>query len=527
MTNTLRKLVMVIVTTLLLTGVAIPAIDKKPDAAKEEQEAAENKLAEFGGKVERYYLQDLRDTNLSDQEIKQLISDILKDKSKFASIKPSLSELSELKQCKTDDECIRMLESKTVVFLNTSFNDDDLSKVMDQLPKIQHLKKIDFSYTKITGRDLNKLFTKLKGQKVTDIDLSGTPLSDAGLCNLASLAKTEKISKMWLSGTILTHSRLLEFMKAYKEKPIELYLANTTVVERKGTSINEPLVTVSIDSWLCSKSMPELTLITGLDLSGTGLTEKGLVALLGGNKVNPGLRKLRLAGNKLKDEGLDKIKTFTELEVLDLADNKGITDKGLRDLLTNDGRNMLEANNLKTLIGDNLKLKPKVSALTELKELSLAGTGNPSDRSGTVTDNGIFCILFQNQNSLVKLNLSSTATLASKKDSLNAGILIRKLTKLESLNISGTGIDNSGLVKIWEPDKELPKPLDGLRSLDISKTRVTNKGLINDGNIVGLRNLRTIEIGDTKVTTGGINNRNALLAITFPGTSGTKALRTQ
>jgi Leucine Rich repeat len=315
---------------------------------------------------------------------------------------------------------------------------------------------------------------------LTDLDLSNTPLEGAGLANIATL---DRVSTLSLKQTTLTQGRFEEFLQAAKLRPLNLSLAGTNLTKENG---GDP---IAADKWV--PCLAALTAVTGLDLSGIDLTDDGLIAL---RNINNKVATLVLADNKLSDKYLDRLNRFEQLAVLDLGNNKKISDVGVKKI-----------------------------ACSRLQLLNLSGTGS-STKAGAVTDHGIRSLLGNNQRTLVTLGLSGTSTIAQGG---STAAIIGGMEYLETLDISGTGIDDARFRTMW-----LDKNLPSLIWLDISGTGITDKGFFDvekDKVKVGLPRLTHVRIGsdDTKVTTGGLNRRNAALSQMHLGTFRAKLVKPQ
>jgi hypothetical protein len=577
---------------------------------KRTAEDATKELVKLGGRVELYFLQDLRNYVSNDHKaIDKWIADLkgLNEKDFEAKIDAAIPPKSELRrrleEVKSVAARVAILESKTVNFYHSTITDDDLGYVALLLHAIPHLKKLDLSNTRINGSQLNafhfhesvlkrlgeknvpeSVLSKLRtlqrystevltrGQiekalrepeaepfgsliltyayggfncldslpELTDLDLSNIVPTEEGVCNFVQV---KSINKLWLCGLRLPEAAFDCVLTAYADKPIELYLANAKMTlykltDQKVTSLRnkkvsedvlsrlDPLKTkafrrtdfekeltkilkvvkdLSVEvkdklivlisdqaeteedpSW--TKDLGRLRKLEGLDLSGLGLTDDGLEILQAVD--NSLLKKLNLSGNKLTNQNLEYLDRFRGLQSLELSDNKNITDVGLGKF-------------------------PKV---TNLRQLSLSGTGRPVDGNGTVTDDGVSGLLSRNAGTLVSLNLADTPTLTTA--SVGA---IRQLKYLETLNASGTGIADETLKKIWKKNENKGEKkedhgwgLIALFTLDVSGTAVTDAGLIDgpmDAPTTGFPKLKTIRsrVGDPKLTSGGISRRNALL----------------
>jgi Leucine-rich repeat (LRR) protein len=424
----------------------------------------EEKLQKVGIELRRYYLDDFHkyltnDDKVLEDKIKKAISNT----TAMYDLITSLPVGSELQVALKSDPEVALNSKSAYCFLG-SFRNDDLGEAVKYLRQIPRLKRISFSNTKITTLSAEQLNELRQCKDLTDLDLSNTSLDDKGLGRFTSLrtVRTLRLNNVELQET----GGLMWVVYACSRRSLDLRLANVSV--KNGDNV------VSADDWL---PYFENLSFDGIDLSGLELTSKGIASLDKFEATRMTL--VKLAGNKLVDNDLRYLKNFKKLKVLDLGDNKELTDGGLRKL--------------------------NFGGLTEL---SLNGIGRPTNSMvGAVTDVEIKRILENNKTTLVKLNLAGTSTLTTKTESV---AVINAMQNLEALNISETGIDNDGLIAIWEGKNAVPN----LLFLDISSTAVTDKGLIHSAS-AGFPRLKVIRIAstDTKVTAGGVSRRNALLKV--------------
>ena len=352
----------------------------------------------------------------------------------------------------------------TVIFMKTSLTDAELLSLIAPLQQENNLSKLDLRFTKVTGRGFKELNTITN---LTELDLSSTPLCYEGLCELRCLEQLEKVT---LKNTYLRLNGLNFFLGA-NSKLRSLDLAGVTVSDDqlKKTSATSLFQTIG-----------ELKELRELDLSGMELNASDLAALQQLGK----LKKLYLANTKLTDPLLEKFDfaRFANLTQLSLAGND-LTDKKLAQLA-----------------------KP-----AKLTTLNLSGT--------KLTD-VILLDIVKTNNQLKDLDVSKTTTMVNLEVLNSFG----GLTKLKTLNLSGTGVNDNGLKTIWRsfypPANFNRQSIDSylkfiiyygaLESLDISSTRVSDKGLMDDDQQeMGFPMLKFINYGDTKVTSGGINRHIA------------------
>ncbi len=457
-----------IVTTLLLVlNTNVVSAQEKAGIPQEEQNAMKE-LEKIGCKI-LFYSEDLRSFPVESTETNEFKAVVT-----AKGIKP--------------DEVTK----KMAIFLNSNLSDEDFAGQVSQLAKIKFLARIDLSYTKVTGAGLGLLKSASLFPILTQLDLSSTPLNEMGLKELATLSN---IHDLHLNGTSLPISGLRYFSENFSDKDgkgLVLYLANTAVTKPSGTGT---VIQMDAGEWLPKLGTPQImNIMTGIDLSGAGVKDDALINFLENVVKKDSFNKLILSGNKITNESLKSVKQFTNVEVLNLANNAEITDEGLKSLAS-------------------VKYE-------QLKELSLSGTGQSkrlNAKEPYVTDTGMAAIVSKAPN-LTKLNITGTLTLVTP-DGRKA---IQVLKKLKRLEIAGTGIDDKGLKEVWGASQTDTKNLNlqALEFLDISQTKVTNKGLIGDKDRVGFPKLKTIQTTDTKITPGGVSRYNALRArLNIPGSS--------
>jgi internalin A len=369
-------------------------------------------------------------------------------------------------------------------FMNPTLADCDLACLRPALEEIARGKGrffLNLSFTNVTDAGLAELadLTSLH-----DLDLSSTHVHGYGLRQLASLAN---LTHLRLNYDLLTLPELIAFVKEFKGTRIRLYLRHTNVL---GTS-HQPTLTqfaLGLDTCVCK--------VSGLDLS----------------------------DNQLDDPGLTYLCKFTNLKMLNLAENKKVTAEGLnfsylKELYLS-GVQVTE-NGLKS-----------IGQLKKLETLDLSNTGQPKDTNADtlgkldltilavagakdLSDKGLPRLLSGRASKLTALDMSGTPTLAIDErwwaPGNNLGIKalckLGELQKLKFLSVSGTGLSNRGLKTIGT--------LASLVYLDVSKTVVTDKGLDYLKSLVQLTNF----IKDDTGMTNGANARLRGLNKNYPTTT--------
>jgi hypothetical protein len=81
-------------------------------------------------------------------------------------------------------------------------------------------------------------------------------------------------------------------------------------------------------------------------------------------------------------------------------------------------------------------------------------------------------------------------------------VALQRLDRLESLNVSGTGIDDAGLPYVGR--------IRSLRSLHLGQTRITDDGLRH---LMGLNRLEHLDLSGTSVTDDGLRHLEGLRAL--------------
>ncbi len=174
-------------------------------------------------------------------------------------------------------------------------------------------------------------------------------------------------------------------------------------------------------------------------------------------------------GTRFTDAHLTHLRTFSELEALEIGDSK-VSDAGLANLSGLVSLQRLYLHGLNNITHAGLK---NLEGLTELEVLGLNNTA--------ITGRGLAHL-----KPLVKLqvlNLSHTSIADADLADLEG------LTELNTLALESTKVTGAGLAHL--------KPLSKLRVLNLSKCRVTDRDL---DNLVGLRNLRMLYLRGCPVT---------------------------
>jgi internalin A len=362
-------------------------------------------------------------------------------------------------------------DARTVAFFNTSLTDLDLASVADALLQIPNIAKLDLSYTKVRGECLSSLAAIAS---LREIDLSGTPISTVGLVQLTLF---DRLTSINLNHTSLPLDGFVCFQSAFASRLTTMGLSGVTIVDGGF----RPL-----DAQGLMELVGKFTVLRRLDfgqtLAGSGSTifARGITDLTPLIALRE-LRRLDLSNNHLSGKAVGPLAELTKLESLNLAGNTELSNESLM---------VLWPPNLYGLP------EPLDLGLNHLTNLNLAGT--------KLTDAGLWAIAQRNA-MLTELNLSGTPTFVH---SSSAGS-VRKLTRLTTLNASGTGLDDPLFREIGKDDR-----LKVLASLDISGTVVTNHGLALDEKPgITFPQLKNLYCADTKVTTAGVNRRNALASL--------------
>jgi hypothetical protein len=301
----------------------------------------------------------------------------------------------------------------SLFFANSNLSDDDLAAIRDALIGITKLKKLDLSFTKVTGSTLDQLEEL---SDLTDLDLGNTLVHDEGLRKLEHLAK---LCKLRLNQTYLTEDGLRCLAVNLGSRLTSLDLSNAVVIGRGS----KPLPTASIVRILASFNN-----LQELNLSGMQLGDDDLDLLA----KHCRLKRLIISRNSLTDKGMSALEKMTQLIKLDLSGNVGIANDGLK----------------------------KLGCMKCLVDLNISGTGNPKQ---PVTNDGLKGLLPQKRE-LKKLNISNTNT-RFNDEVLNC----LNRSKLKVLDVSGTGVSNAEMCAIGK--------LYHLEELHVANTTVDDKGL--------------------------------------------------
>jgi len=191
-----------------------------------------------------------------------------------------------------------------------------------ELAKLPGLTKLDLSETRLTDRGLLDLKT---ATNLTDLNLYYAELvSDQGIAVVKNLPRLKRLN---LRGTKITDSTLQLLNRLTSLESLDIGFAQVTdsgigqlaLQNLKELSIGGNKLT---DAGLqCVREMPALT---SLDLSGEQRTDSGLWSVsltesgLDAIATLKNLRSLRLNGEAVSARGLERLKTLTRLERLDL-----------------------------------------------------------------------------------------------------------------------------------------------------------------------------------------------------------------
>ena len=191
-----------------------------------------------------------------------------------------------------------------------------------ELAKLPGLTKLDLSETRLTDRGLLDLKT---ATNLTDLNLYYAELvSDQGIAVVKNLPHLKRLN---LRGTKITDSTLQLLNRLTSLESLDIGFAQVTdsgigqlaLQNLKELSIGGNKLT---DAGLqCVREMPALT---SLDLSGEQRTDSGLWSVsltesgLDAIATLKNLRSLRLNGEAVSARGLERLKTLTRLERLDL-----------------------------------------------------------------------------------------------------------------------------------------------------------------------------------------------------------------
>jgi Leucine-rich repeat (LRR) protein len=215
-----------------------------------------------------------------------------------------------------------------------------------------------------------------------------------------------------------------------------------------------------------------------LDLSDNrGATDEGLKALA----PLAQLQALSLRGTPVTDDGLAALAAFRRLKSLNLSAT-AISDRGIEKVLELPALDTLDLSYTKVT---DVGIK-KLADLKALRSLNLSGT--------TLTDHGLRKLSSMGQ--LEKLLLTSTAGTEVGLKALGA------LRALKTLELPDTKTTDAVL-------KELAH-LKGLEVLDLSGTLVSDAGIKE---LTGLQRLQTLRLRYTQVTDTGIKELAALGAL--------------
>lgn len=369
-------------------------------------------------------------------------------------------------------------------------NSNVMNSTLAYLAGLPDLQELVIDHPSITDRGLEALrpLQKLRSFKLVE---GIERVTDKGLQHLTELKNLEELE---LSGTKkLTEQGIESFLKQSKNlKSLKLAMLNI------GGKALAPLADhpnlVSLDLSVCKKipdlsPLPKNKKLARLVFAFSAITDDDMQIV---GKLT-GLRELSLFGTGISDTGLTNLGTLTNLEILNVAECKAISSKGLQVLANMPRLRILNLS--KTKMSDqDLDLLKGLSHLTDLGLQSTKITDMAMEHlvkfpglegldlaQTKITDAGLKA-LAQLKN-LRALDLSSTAV---GDDGM---VHIAKLTNLRNLLIPSTKVTDSGLVHL--------KNLSNLQSLYLNGPGITDKGFAE---IVALPALREIAVRGTKVT---------------------------
>ena len=230
-------------------------------------------------------------------------------------------------------------------------------------------------------RDMGGSLTRDNAGRIVAIDLHATWVGDS---DVAELAKLPGLTKLDLSETRLTDRGLLDLKTATNLTDLNLYYAE--LVSDQGIAVVKNLPhlkrlnlrgTKITDSTL--QLLNRLTSLESLDIGFAQVTDSGI-----GQLALQNLRELSIGGNKLTDAGLQCVREMPALTSLDLSGEQR-TDSGLWSVsLTESGLDAIATlKNLRSLRlnGEAVSARglEKLKTLTRLERLDLQGCPRLND----------------------------------------------------------------------------------------------------------------------------------------------------
>src|SRR5262245_61754612 len=204
-------------------------------------------------------------------------------------------------------------------------------------------------------------------------------------------------------------------------------------------------------------------MITGIDFSGTELSDAGLVHL----KVLPDLKRGRVRNTKISDKAMHHLKELTKLEKLDLRDTH-VSDNGLELV-----QNLVNLKDLDLAHTDITNVGPRyLKSLTKLQVLNLEGV--PVTNSTLEHFKG-----FTQMNSLILRDTKIT----------DAGMeFIVPMFRMQKLDLGNTRVGSDGLAPPDDKGKPVPLFKDWVKihTLDLRGTQVNDAGLDHLKKVVSL-----------------------------------------
>jgi len=295
-----------------------------------------------------------------------------------------------------------------------------------------------------------------------------------------ALAKSELSNHgVRFKGASLYHS-FLENPKTYKDA-LKLGMGSTFIVIDDCTklgrdrlkhlrdlpNLKEIVVGPDFPDEWC-KELEPLTQLEGLffggdNLTGRGLGDHGLASVA---KLS-NLQALSLSWTYVTDDGLRHIMGLTKLRWLSLGAARNVTDKGLLHLKQLKNLEDLNIEYTKTTVDGLVHLQ----GLTKMRRLRLSNEGKHPPAA----------IGLKYLANMIELRRLDARGLCASDDDLKA---VRKMTKLEDLNLCYTQVTDKGLEHL--------AGLTQLKELDLFGTGVSGDGLKHLRN---LKNLRTLVLG--------------------------------